>query len=64
MKNLNPKKVCDQEVFKALFEQHAESLHNYLYYKFGAGNDIEDSVQEAFIKIWDNCKNVFLEKAK
>lgn len=64
MKNLNPKKVCDQEVFKALFEQHAESLHNYLYYKFGAGNDIEDSVQEAFIKLWDNCKNVGLEKAK
>lgn len=60
----NTKNVCEEQVFKSLFDKHAKSLHNYLYYKFGAGHDIEDTVQDAFIKLWEKCKDVHLEKAK
>ena len=64
MKTKNPENVCDEMVFQTLFEEHAKTLHNYLYYKFGAGFDIEDSVQDAFIKLWDKCKDVSIDKAK
>ena len=60
--NLNP--VCQPEVFENVFNTHAKSLRNYLYYKCGDKDLAEDFVQESFIKLWDNCAKVLLEKAK
>jgi len=39
-------------------------LRNYLYYKFGNLESAEDIVQESFIKLWQKCADVVLEKAK
>ena len=35
-----------------------------MYYKFGNEDQAEDITQEAFIKLWQNCADVPLEKAK
>jgi RNA polymerase sigma-70 factor (ECF subfamily) len=35
-----------------------------LYFKFGNEEKANDATQEAFIKLWENCKKVPLEKAK
>ena len=35
-----------------------------MYYKFGDHLNPKDKVQEAFIKVWENCKNITPEKAK
>lgn len=56
--------VCEEEVFNQLFITHAKDLYNFLYYKFGAGNNSQDIVQEAFIKLWNYCKKVSPEKAR
>ena len=58
------KSVCDKKVFNALFDRNSESLRNYLYYQCGNLQQAEDLVQEAFIKLWNNCKKVLFEKAR
>ena len=58
------KSVCDQRVFNELFDLNSESLRNYLYYQCGDMQQAEDLVQEAFIKLWNNCKKVLFDKAR
>ncbi|MGL2963299.1 RNA polymerase sigma factor [Flavobacterium sp. RSB2_4_14] len=64
MENTNPKSVCDEIVFSHFFKDNVKSLRNYLYYKFGNEEKANDIAQDSFIKLWENCKNVPLEKAK
>ena len=56
--------VCKKNIFRDIFRMHSNNLHDFLYYKFGADNNPEDLVQEAFMKLWENCKDVLPEKAK
>ena len=56
--------VCDDEIFRELFRSHARDLHNFLYYKYGKDNNPKDLVQEAFMKLWNNCHKVLPEKAR
>ncbi len=56
--------VCDQNVFNTIFEEQAESLRNYLYYQCKDLQQAEDLTQEAFIKLWNNCKKVLYNKAR
>jgi len=56
--------VCEEALFNKLFETHSKDLHDFLYYKFGADNNPGDLVQEAFLKLWNNCHKVTKEKAK
>ncbi|WP_397362075.1 RNA polymerase sigma factor [Olleya sp. R77988] len=56
--------ICEKSRFEAFFKKHAKSLHDFLYYKFGDRLNPEDKAQEAFIKLWENCKKVSPDKAK
>ena len=56
--------VCEEKVYATVYNDYSQDLHNYLYYKYGNQFNINDKVQEAFIKLWDKCKEVTLEKAK
>lgn len=56
--------VCEEHVFSKLFKNHSEDLYKYLYYKYGAQINPEDRVQEAFIKLWENCKKTTIQTAK
>ena len=56
--------ICDEKLFASIFTRYSKVLHNYLYYKFGGGLLYEDKVQEAFIKLWDKCDEVPINKAK
>ena len=58
------KNVCDEQVFSKIYEKHGKDLHDFIYYKYGDQFSPEDKTQEAFIKLWQNCKSVSLEKAK
>jgi RNA polymerase sigma-70 factor (ECF subfamily) len=58
------KDICEDSVFRDLYERLAEDLHNYLYYKFGERLGPGDKAQEAFVKLWENCKKVTPAKAK
>jgi len=56
--------TCDESVYNRAFRTYSKDLHNFLYYKFGADFQPEDIVQEAFLKLWKNCKDVPYEKVK
>ncbi|OIQ36644.1 MAG: RNA polymerase subunit sigma-70 [Bacteroidetes bacterium MedPE-SWsnd-G1] len=56
--------ICEERLFASLFDKYSKSLHDFLYYKFGSHLNPEDKVQEAFIKLWDNCGKVSVDKAK
>ncbi|WP_345374470.1 RNA polymerase sigma factor [Algivirga pacifica] len=56
--------VCHSTVFEKLFKQHSQDLHDFLYYKYGDRDNPADLVQEAFMKLWDNCHKVLPEKAR
>ena len=56
--------VCQEHTFNEIFKKHSRDLYDFLYYKFGEDNNPQDLVQEAFIKLWNNCKKVTTEKAR
>ncbi len=56
--------ICDQMVFSAVYEKYAPELHNYLYYKYGQNLNSNDKAQEAFIKLWENCKKIKFDSAR
>lgn len=58
------KTVCEEKIFSAIYNDYSKDLHDFLYYKYGDQFDPNDKVQEAFIKLWDNCKKVSLKDAK
>ncbi len=60
----NTQNICQESVFQKLFNEHAKDLHDFLYYKYGGDNYPKDLVQEAFIKLWNHCKDVPIEKAR
>jgi RNA polymerase sigma-70 factor (ECF subfamily) len=59
-----PEDICKESVFERVYNSLGQDLHNFLYYKFGSQINVDDKAQEAFIKLWDNCKTVHLSKAK
>lgn len=56
--------VCEEIIFSQFFKSNIKTLRNYLLYKFGNEEQANDISQEAFIKLWQNCDQVPLEKAK
>lgn len=61
---MNIKSVCDKVNYEVLFNTHSEAVRNFIYYKCGDLQQAEDIVQDAFIKLWNNCAKVIFEKAK
>ena len=64
MKSSTKENICQDEIFNKVFETHSKDLYQFLYYKYGADNNPHDMVQEAFIKLWNNCHKVVLAKAR
>jgi RNA polymerase sigma factor (sigma-70 family) len=56
--------VCNEQIFKKIHQKLAKDLHDFVYYKYGAHFNPQDTIQEAFIKLWNHCKKVTPEKAK
>lgn len=56
--------ICEEQLFGRLYKKHAKNLHDFLYFKFGEHLNPQDKVQEAFIKLWQNCGKVSPDKAK
>ncbi len=64
MKEKDNENICEEQIFELLYNKYSEDLHNYLYYKYGECLNPNDKVQEAFIKLWNNCKRTTLGTAK
>ncbi len=56
--------VCEEHIFSSIFKDNSKTVFNYIYYKYGNEEKAHDAVQEAFVKLWENCAKVAPEKAK
>lgn len=56
--------VCEEQVFKRVFDKWQQPLQHYLQAR---GLDLAvaaDQVQDCFLKLWQNCKEVTEDKSK
>ena len=56
--------ICEERLFSSIFNKYSKDLHNFLYYKYGELLNPKDKVQEAFVKLWENCAKISPDKAK
>ena len=56
--------ICNDAVFERIYNTYSKDLNDFLFYKYGAELNPSDKAQDAFIKLWDNCKKVTFSKAK
>ncbi|WP_299339400.1 sigma-70 family RNA polymerase sigma factor [uncultured Psychroserpens sp.] len=56
--------ICEEQLFSSIFRKHSKDLHDFLYYKFGGTLNPQDKMQEAFVKLWENCSKVPPDKAR
>jgi len=56
--------VCNERVFATIHKRVAKDLHDFIYYKYGEGYNPKDKVQEAFLKLWENCGKIVPDKAR
>ena len=56
--------LCEEATFTAIFEEYSKTLHNYLFYKSGNVALAKDLVQEAFVRLWQNCQSVIPASAR
>ena len=50
--------------FKTLFDECADDLRNYIYYKFGDEELANDIVQDSFLKIWEIKEKIKWESVR
>ncbi len=60
----NGENICAEKLFNEFFHRNSKDLYKFLLYKYGSENNPADLVQEAFIKLWNNCHRVVPEKAR
>ncbi len=56
--------ICDDKIFLRVYIAYSKKLHHFLYYKTGNATNAEDLVQDTFVRLWNNCDKVGLDKAK
>lgn len=59
-----PHQVCLEHDFHLLFKDYSRGLRDFIYYKCGENALAEDLAQEAFLRLWRECRKVPYEKAK
>ncbi|MFT6795150.1 MAG: RNA polymerase sigma-70 factor (family 1) [Maribacter sp.] len=64
MQSSQESNVCQESVYNGIFKDTSKTIFNYIYYKFGNEEKAHDAVQEAFLKLWENCAKVPPKKAK
>ena len=56
--------VCSEKNYELLYNKYSKSLYSFMYFRCGSADQAADLVQEAYIKLWNNCAKVVFEKAK
>lgn len=56
--------LCEAATFTKIFQEYAQNLRNFLFYKTGNADLSDDLTQEAFTKLWQNCASVLPNSAK
>jgi RNA polymerase sigma-70 factor (ECF subfamily) len=60
----NNRNICESKTFEFIFKTYAKDIRRFLFFKTQDTNAAEDIMQDVFVKLWDNCKNVNYNKVK
>jgi len=63
IKLLRKIKSGDVKAFEAVYEQMRPRMTRFIRLSIGSDEDVEELVQEVFIKIWEEHQNINLEKS-
>lgn len=61
---MSQENVCNETIFNKIYKDFGKPVWGFIYYKCGDTDQADDLVQEAFIKLWQNCSKVSSDKAK
>ena len=50
--------ICEEAVYKTLFQKYARNIRNYILSKCGNAALAEDVVQDVFLKLWQKCADI------
>jgi len=64
MEKVDRQSVCQESQFDLVYQEQVKPLYHFIYYKCGDQALAEDIVQEAFLKLWENCSKVRKDQAK
>jgi len=56
--------VCEEKTYEMLYNKYSQDLYSFMFYKYSNSDKASDSVQESFLKLWNNCSKVSFQKAK
>lgn len=56
--------VCEEQIFNKIYDDHGQSLWRFIFFKCGNEAQADDLVQDAFIKLWQHCAKVTVQKSK
>ncbi|MEP5614088.1 MAG: RNA polymerase sigma factor [Cyclobacteriaceae bacterium] len=56
--------VCQEKTYHDLYESYAGRLRNFMYYRCGDLDKAQDLMHEAFVRLWENCTKVLVDKVK
>ncbi len=61
---MNRSDTCQPDVFRDLFHRLAGELRRFAFYKSADWAAADDTAQEAFLRLWNRCRDVPAEKAR
>jgi RNA polymerase sigma factor (sigma-70 family) len=56
--------VCEEQNFQTTYRDYKTQLRNFIYYKCGDLDRADDITQESYIRLWENCKSLVMEKVR
>ena len=56
--------TCNEAIYSKLYQDLNKAIWRFIYFKCGDQAQADDLVQDAFIKLWQNCQKVPKEKAR
>ena len=56
--------ICNESAFKKVYDDYNKEVWRFIYYKCGDEAQADDLVQDAFIKLWQNCAKTTITKAR
>lgn len=56
-------RASDESAFKELYLRYYDDISRYIWYRTGSKNQVEDMVQEVFVRLWGHRMNLNPEKS-
>ncbi|MEM8909483.1 MAG: RNA polymerase sigma-70 factor [Bacteroidota bacterium] len=56
--------LCEEKQFDRVYREQVKSVYRFSYYQTGNKAAAEDLLQEAFLKLWENCQKVNIGSVK